>query len=109
MTSDGLGLDTVDLTSDAAGAVTLVESAIADIESMEAHLATKVDSLEASEAVLDIQRTSLLAAQSAVEGINSALAMVGMLSGMAQSNVDVFIAAQANATTDAVLALLSNE
>jgi flagellin len=108
MTTSGLELDSTNLITDAQGAVDDISQAISRIDSFSTHLDTKLDTLEASSAVLDVQRTSLQAAKAAVESTNSALMVVGMLSGMAQSHAGLFMAAQAHLTTETVMGLLSD-
>jgi len=108
MTAAGLGVDGLDLISDAASAVQAAQSALEEIDAYDTYLHAKADTLQAASTALDIQRTSLQAAQSAIESTEPARAMVAMLAGMMPANAGLFLAAQANATSDTVLALLND-
>lgn len=106
MTSSGLKLDQVDLVNDASGAVAVVNAAITEIDNYSIYLESKTNTLDAAQTALEVQRTSLLAAQSAIESTSAAMAVVSMLAGMASNHAAVFLAAQANTSTDTALALL---
>ncbi len=108
MTANGLGVEGLDVINDAAGAIQAAQGALEDIDAYRVYLDTKTDVLEAAATALNIQRTSLEATQSAIESTEPAMAMVGMLAGLAPTHAGIFLAAQANATSDTVLALLSD-
>lgn len=109
MDSDsGLGLGAVDVTADAAAAVSAIEAAISEVEDYSSHLEGKHDSLEASAAALELQSTSLLAVESAVESTNSALMLASMISSGASMTSNFLMMAQANSMADTVLQLLAD-
>lgn len=109
MDSDsGLGLGSVDLTSDAAAAVSSIEAAIREVETYAADLEGNRISLEASAAALELQSGSLLAVESAVESVNSAMIMAGIIIAGASTKENYLMAAQANAMTETVLGLLAD-
>ncbi len=108
MTSSGLGLEYVDLTSDAQAGVDAINAAISDVDNFEVHLEMKMDTLEAATSALDLQNMSLTAAKSGVESMNAALMVVGAMGTMSNSNVELFLAAQANVTSEIVLSLLAD-
>ncbi len=108
MTAEGLGVKGLDVVNDAAGAIQAAQGALEEIDTYRIYLDTKADTLDAAATALDIQRTSLEATQSAIESTEPAMAVVSMLAGLAPTQAGIFLAAQANTTSDTVLALLSD-
>lgn len=107
-TTSGLGIGSVDLTADAAAAVTAIGEAISEVEDYAVHLDTKQISLETSAAALELQSKSLLAVESAVESTNSALMVAGMINAEATTMTNYLMLAQANTMADTVLQLLAD-
>lgn len=107
MTSAGLGLDSVDVTADPEGAVAAATGALGDIDDHDDHLATKASVVETTSLALDVQSTVLMAAESMLESVDSAMSMLSLiLTGMSE-DADSFVVAQANALADTAMSLLS--
>ena len=109
MTSAGLGLDSIDVTADAEGAVAAAIAALGDIDDHDDHLVVKAGVVESTSLAIDVQSTVLMAAESMLESVDSAMSMMSLiLAGMSEDS-DSFVVAQANALADTAISLLSED
>ena len=109
MTSAGLGLDSIDVTADPEGAVAAAIAALGDIDDHDDYLVVKAGAVESTSLALDVQSTVLMAAESMLESVDSAMSMMSqILTGMSEDS-DSFVVAQANALVDTAINLLSED
>ena len=109
MTSAGLGLDSIDVTADAEGAVAATIAALGEIDDQDDYLAIKAGVVESTSLAVDVQNTVLMAAESMLESVDSAMSMLSLIiSGMSE-DTDSFVVAQANALADTAINLLIDE
>jgi flagellin len=107
-TSSGLGLGGVDLTADPGSAVAKIQAAITEAGDYSTYLDGRHDSLQAAASSLEVQRSSLLAVESAIESTDAALMIVGLIDARAHATTDILVIAQANAAAQMVLNLLAD-
>ena len=110
MTTTGLGIiHNIDLTNDPEGAVTGLEAAATQIDTYQAHLESKGDSLATASQVVSSQSQSLLAVESMVNTIGSAMTMVGSLNTMAASMASLFLVAQSSFNIDSIMQIIAED
>ena len=109
MTSAGLGLDSIDVTADAEGAVAAAIAALGEIDDQDDYLAIKAGTVESTSLALDVQNSVLMVAGSMLDSVDSAMSMLSLIiSGMSE-DTDSFVVAQANALADTAINLLSED
>ena len=108
-TSAGLGLDTIDLTTDASAAQIAADTALSDTGSYDDYLAIKADTFEATSVALEIQETALQAAESVLESVDSAMSMVAIITSQMASDAGSFYTTQANALAEIAVNLLTDQ
>jgi flagellin len=108
-TSAGLGLDAIDLTTDASAAQIAADTALSDTESYDDYLVIKGETFEATSAALEIQETALQAAESILESVDSAMSMVAIITSQMASDAGSFYATQANALAEMAVNLLTEQ
>ncbi len=107
-TPSGLGLGSIDLSTDPVAAVAALQTAITEVDGYAAHLDSKYDTLQAAAASLEIQSNALTAMESAIESMDSAMMLVGMINAEATTITNLLLIAQANSVADTVLNLLAD-
>ena len=108
VTKDGLGLDTLDITSvaNAQSAMAVLETAINDKDSARASFGTKMNRLENTVAGLNIQAENLMAAESRISDVDVAQEMSIFTRNQVLAQTGVAMLAQANAVPRLALTLL---
>ena len=110
MTSAGLGLDSIDVTTDAEGALAAAAAALGEIDDQDDYLVVKAGAVESTSLALDVQSSVLMAADSMLESVDSAMSMLSLIiSSMTEDTGSSFAAAQANSMADTAMNLLSDE
>ncbi|HEG44672.1 MAG TPA: hypothetical protein ENH94_11560 [Phycisphaerales bacterium] len=109
MTSAGLGLDSIDVTADAEGAIAAAIAALGEIDDHDDYLVVKAGVVESTSLALDVQSTVLMAAESMLESVDSAMSMMSLILASMSDDADSFVVAQANALTDTAINLLSED
>ena len=107
-TTSGLGLSSIDVSTDPAAAVAALQAAITEVDDYAAHLDSKYDTLQAAAASLEVQGDALTAMESAIESMDAAMMVVGMINAEATTITNLLIIAQANSMADTVLNLLAD-
>jgi flagellin len=108
-TSSGLftvALSSVDVTGSAESAISLLDSAIADISTARSKLGATQNRLEHTIANLNVAAENLQASESRIRDADMALEMVGFTRHQIMSQAGVAMLAQANAVPQSVLSLL---
>lgn len=108
LTAEGLGLDGLDLTTDAAGAVAAAEAAIETVGDYSDHLQSKAETLDAVHTTLGVQATSYTVAETTLDSWDAAMSMVAMLNNAFMADVHTAYIAQANVLAATALNLLSD-
>ena len=107
-TTSGLGLSSIDVSTDPAAAVAALQAAITEVDDYAAHLDSKYDTLQAAAASLEVQGDALTAMESAIGSMDAAMIVVGMINAEATTITNLLIIAQANSIADTVLNLLAD-
>jgi len=108
MTSSGLGINALSIasTGSAAAALTALDSAIADKDTARASFGYKMNRLESSVEVLNIQAENLSAAESRVSDVDVATEMAAMTRNQVLAQAGISMLTQANALPQMALNLL---
>lgn len=108
LTSAGLGLKDVNITSDPHAALANIEAAAKEYNAYRTYLDGRCVALQTTASALQVQRSTLFAVQSAIESTDAALRVVGLVDAHARAAADTLIIAQANASAQTVLNLLAD-
>jgi flagellin len=108
MTKSGLGIDALNIATAASaqGALTTLGTAISDATTARASFGAKMNRLENTVGVLNIQAENLLASESRVSDVDVATEMATMTRMQVLANAGVAMLAQANMMPQMALALL---
>lgn len=110
MTRSGLGIKTAQITianaDSAKAALSTIDSAIATKDAARASFGYKMNRLEGTISVLNIQRENLMAAESRVSDVDVAVEMAQMTRNQVLAQAGVAMLAQANAMPQMALTLL---
>ena len=108
MTKAGLGIDSISIDSDtnAQTALTTLDTAISDKDSARAKFGYKMNRLESTVEVLDIQAENLMAAESRISDVDVATEMASMTRTQVLAQAGIAMLAQANAMPQMALTLL---
>ena len=108
MTTSGLGInENMDLSSDPAAVLAGVEAAISKVSDYSTYLEGKVDTLKITAQSLDAQRDNIVAAQSIVDSIETALDMVSSIGSALEPLAEMLLMTQANLNAEAISDLLN--
>jgi len=108
MTKAGLGIDTLSITSatGAKNALTTLDSAISTKDTARAKFGYKMNRLESTREVLDIQAENLMASESRISDVDVATEMAAMTRNQVLAQAGVAMLAQANSMPQMALTLL---
>jgi flagellin len=101
-----LGISSIDVSSDASGALGLLDTAIGTISTMRADLGSKMQSLQSNINSLGTAKENIAASESAVRDTDMASEMVAFTRNQILLQAGVAMLAQANAAPQALLSLL---
>jgi flagellin len=104
--STGVKLSDVDISTDAAEAIDVLEAAITEKDNYRAHLGYMMNRLEAAGSVIDIQAENLAAAESRISDVDVATEMAAMTRSQVLAQAGVSMLAQANSMPQMALQLL---
>ena len=104
--ADGLGIASIDVSSDAAGAIGLLDTAIGTISTMRAELGAKQTALESNIASLGVAKENIAASESAVRDTDMAAEMVTFTRNQILLQAGAAMLTQANMAPQALLTLL---
>jgi flagellin len=108
MTKTGLGIDTlnIDATGSAQAALAVLDTAISSKDTARAAFGYKMNRLQSSVEVLNIQAENLMASESRISDVDVATEMAEMTRSQVLANAGVAMLAQANAMPQMALTLL---
>lgn len=101
-----LGVSAIDLTSDADGALTTLDTAIGGVSTMRAQLGAQMNSLQSNINSLGVAKENIAASESAVRDTDMAAEMVNFTRNQILEQAGVSMLAQANQAPQALLKLL---
>ncbi|MHC4616132.1 MAG: flagellin N-terminal helical domain-containing protein [Planctomycetota bacterium] len=108
MTKAGLGIDAlnIDKAASAQGALTTLDTAISNATTARAHFGAKMNRLENTVTVLNVQAENLMASESRISDVDVATEMAEMTRNQVLANAGVAMLAQANTIPQMALTLL---
>ena len=108
MTKTGLGINalSIDKAASAQAALATLDTAISDATTARAHFGAKMNRLENTVGVLNVQAENLMASESRVSDVDVATEMAGMTRNQVLANAGVAMLAQANTIPQMALTLL---
>jgi flagellin len=108
MTKSGLGIDAlnIDATGSAQAALAVLDTAISSKDTARAAFGYKMNRLQSSVEVLNIQAENLMASESRISDVDVATEMAEMTRSQVLANAGVAMLAQANAMPQMALTLL---
>jgi flagellin len=108
MTKSGLGIDAlnIDATASAQAALAVLDTAISSKDTARAAFGYKMNRLQSSVEVLNIQAENLMASESRISDVDVATEMAEMTRSQVLANAGVAMLAQANAMPQMALTLL---
>jgi len=101
-----LGINSIDLVSDAAGAITLLDTSIGTVSTARAELGSKMQSLQSNINSLGVAKENIAASESSIRDTDMAAEMVTFTRNQILLQAGVAMLAQANTAPQALLTLL---
>ncbi|MDI6827446.1 MAG: flagellin [Armatimonadota bacterium] len=106
VSASALGVASIDVTSDAQGAITLLDTAISTVSTMRAELGATQKDLESNIASLGVAKENIAASESSIRDTDMAAEMVAFTRNQILLQAGVAMLTQANAAPQALLALI---
>ncbi len=106
VSASALGVASIDVTSDAQGAIELLDTAISTVSTMRAELGATQKDLESNIASLGVAKENIAASESSIRDTDMAAEMVSFTRNQILLQAGVAMLTQANAAPQALLALL---
>jgi flagellin len=107
MSSTGLGLDALDISTAAGAALTALQTAIVDKDTARAGFGATINRLQSTIQVLNVQAENLMAAESRISDVDVASEMSAMTRNQVMAQAGVAMLAQANSMPQLALKLLN--